>query len=231
MIDFPTTLIEADPATLYRNGCRLGRGGDWRAAISQLIQAKVLYVIRQQNFVGAANCCNEMAALWAAAGLDDAADACREEAQTWLHYSNQSSDGQGDAQDAGTRTRPNTDDAAMHVEEVLADIKNPAVRASLQSLLQDSKLCADGFNELLRFLTTAQHRRTPNFTLVAVFGLYCSGYTREAIVKRLKCSRQTVRNYITASYQAFGLQQQDFRRQRRARRERLVALAQERGFL
>ena len=77
---------------------------------------------------------------------------------------------------------------------------------------------------------TAAHHPKPNPTLLAVFGLYVNGIDREEIAEQLGCSLPTVRNYITAIYEYFGLKANDFAT-RRARWKALVALAQANQFM
>ena len=97
-------------------------------------------------------------------------------------------------------------------------------------LLAEHKLRRAGLPLHFTYLTTAEHQRTPNATLVAVFGLYLAGLPRGAIAARLLCSEQLVRNYISEIYGRFGVTQAEWP-ERRARLERLRALAREAGYL
>ena len=97
-------------------------------------------------------------------------------------------------------------------------------------LLAEHKLRRAGLPLLFTYLTTAEHQRTPNATLVAVFGLYLAGLARAAIAAQLQCSKQLVRNYIGEIYGRFGVIQAAWP-ERRMRFEELRALARNAGFV
>ncbi len=100
----------------------------------------------------------------------------------------------------------------------------------LTELLQQGLLRREGFARLQAELITADHRKTPNPTLLAVFGLYVNGYSRDVIAEKLECSVPNIRNYITLLYQQFGLDPEGFTT-RRSRQQRLVEMARARGFI
>ena len=110
-----------------------------------------------------------------------------------------------------------------HLEEC------PAKQVLLE-LLGKGYLLVDGYSRLEAELTTAKLRRSPNVTLMAVFVLHTRNVKRTVIAKRLGCSIENVRNYITRIYQQFGLPMKGFR-SREERRQRLVAIARERGYI
>ncbi len=109
-------------------------------------------------------------------------------------------------------------------------VRDPHTRAVLMQLLAEHKLRRAGLPLLFTYLTTAEHQRTPNATLVAVFGLYLAGLPRAAIAAQLQCSKQLVRNYIGEIYGRFGVIQAAWP-ERRTRFEELRALAREAGFV
>ena len=100
----------------------------------------------------------------------------------------------------------------------LAFVKDPHIRAVLMQLLAEHKLRRAGLPFLFAHLTTAEHQRTPNATLVAVFGLYLAGLPRAAIAARLQCSEQLVRNYISEIYGRFGVTQTEWPERRAGHR-------------
>jgi DNA-binding NarL/FixJ family response regulator len=111
----------------------------------------------------------------------------------------------------------------------LDEVANAQVRAVLEDLLLSGLLRWEGFDRLWAELRTANQRHAANPMLLAVFGLYVSGREREEIRSQLGCSEATVRNYVTAIYDHFGLT--EFHGSRRERRLRLVALAQGQGLI
>lgn len=111
----------------------------------------------------------------------------------------------------------------------LDQVASTQVRAVLEELLLGGLLRWESFDRLWAELHTASQRHSTNPTLVAVFGLYVNGFEREEICARLGCSAATVRNYVTAIYDHFGLT--EFRGPRRERRQQLVALAREQGLV
>jgi tetratricopeptide (TPR) repeat protein len=112
----------------------------------------------------------------------------------------------------------------------LAHLPDSASKRVLRGLLQEGLLRRAEFARLQEELTTARLRRTPNATVLAVFGLYVNGYSRTQIAERVECSLENVRNYITLIYHQFGLPSSEFHN-RRERWRRLVELARERGFI
>lgn len=118
------------------------------------------------------------------------------------------------------------DGAAIRLDHV----KDARIRQLLETLLAQGVLRRSGFKRLQERLTTAQDRRTPNHVLVAVFGLYLGGATREEIAERVGRSVDTVRNYITTLYATFDLPQSHFRNDVE-RRQRLVEVSKEEGFI
>ena len=97
-------------------------------------------------------------------------------------------------------------------------------------LLCNGELQAERYPYLEQELMTANYRRLPNVTLLAVFGLYINGVSRNEIATQLECSIENVRNYITQIYRHFGIAARAFST-RRARWQRLVEIARERGFI
>lgn len=119
--------------------------------------------------------------------------------------------------------------AGHHLPE-LAHLPDSPSKRALTTLLQNGQLRRERFNELEARFTTAQRRRKPNPTALAVFGLYIHGYSREEIAVQLNCSVANVRNYITLTYHHFGLPN-DSAASREARRQHLVQLARARGYI
>ncbi|MEZ4727698.1 MAG: hypothetical protein R3E79_11260 [Caldilineaceae bacterium] len=112
----------------------------------------------------------------------------------------------------------------------LAHLKESPSKHVLRDLLTQGNLCPELYPVLERELMTAPQRQLPNPTIVAVFGLYVNGFTRNDIAKRLACSMENVRNYITAIYQYFGLPAHHYKG-REIRRQKLIELARVRGFI
>lgn len=112
---------------------------------------------------------------------------------------------------------------------ILASSPDDTVRAVLEELISTGCLAAAGLPHLSTLLTTAEKRSTPNPTLVAVFGLYVHGATREEIARRLSLSEAAVRNYVTLIYRIFGLAYKP--RQRKERQRSLRTLALNAGFI
>ena len=100
----------------------------------------------------------------------------------------------------------------------------------IEELLDQGNLRAEAYRELEAELMTAANRLTPNPTIIAVFGLYVKGWTRAEIAKELQCSTENVRNYITIIYNHFALPAFRFHK-REARRQKLIEVAQARGFI
>lgn len=100
----------------------------------------------------------------------------------------------------------------------------------VEQLVQQGVFASDRLPALLRRLTTAAVRLTPNWTLTAVFGLYLAGYTRNEIATQLHCSIPTVRNYINTIYHIFDLPQGRIRGQK-ARRAQLQERARHEGLI
>ena len=113
---------------------------------------------------------------------------------------------------------------------LLAHLPEVPGKAALMWLLRDGALRADRYPFLEQELMTANYRRLPNVTMLAVFGLYINGVSRTDIATQLECSIENVRNYITQIYQHFGVSAQAFST-RRARWQRLVEVSRERGFI
>jgi len=112
----------------------------------------------------------------------------------------------------------------------LAHLPDTTSKQILQELLARGELRPDVYSTLERELTTANHRHSPNPTIIAVFGLYIMGMSRGNIAKQLACSVENVRNYITFIYQYFDLPAHQYKG-REARRQKLIKLARERGFI
>jgi tetratricopeptide (TPR) repeat protein len=112
---------------------------------------------------------------------------------------------------------------------VLGTIHEPRVRAVLSELLAMRRLRASALPKLAERLTGSGQSRRPNPTLLAVFGLYLYGATRQEIALRLHISSNVVRNYINQIYQAFRLSYQAS--QRDERRRQLWDLAQQAGYV
>ena len=100
----------------------------------------------------------------------------------------------------------------------------------IEELLDQGNLRAEAYRELEAELMTATNRLTPNPTIIAVFGLYVKGWSRAEIAEELECSTENVRNYITIIYNHFGLPAFRFHK-REARRQKLIEVAQARGFI
>ncbi len=113
--------------------------------------------------------------------------------------------------------------------DVLDGVRKESVRSVLEEHLLDGRLRWEGFHELWSELVSANHRRTPNPSMVAVFALFVNGASRREIAGRLGCAASTVRNHITVIYHHFGLP--DPGGQRHIRQDRLVEIACERGFI
>lgn len=116
------------------------------------------------------------------------------------------------------------------VFELVAHLPNGPAKEVLVTLLESDQLCPAAYPRLERELMTAMRRPKPNPTLMAVFGLYVNGATREEIAERLDCSLPGVRNYITAIYEHFEVTTAGFPTRRR-RWKSLVAVAQAKGFV
>lgn len=112
----------------------------------------------------------------------------------------------------------------------LGNLPEGPSKRTIAALLRSGHLSPEGFDRLQTELRPAQVRPKANSTLLAVFALYTNGYSRQEIAIRLGCSLANVRNYITLIYQHFGINAQDFST-RAERRQALIALARERGFL
>jgi tetratricopeptide (TPR) repeat protein len=116
------------------------------------------------------------------------------------------------------------------IDELVAHLPNRPAKAVLIRLLQRGDLCPVAYPRLEQELMTAMRRPKPNLTLMAIFGLYVNGATREEIAEEVKCSLPSVRNYITAIYEHFGVGTEGFAT-RRARWQRLVAVVKGKGFV
>lgn len=112
----------------------------------------------------------------------------------------------------------------------LAFVQDDHIRAVLMQLVAEGKLRRSGLPLLFTKLTTAEHQRTPNPTLVAVFGLYLAGLLREEIAKRLDYSVPLVRNYINQIYARFNVTKEEWPKTTE-RKERLRTFAREAGFV
>jgi len=113
---------------------------------------------------------------------------------------------------------------------LLAHLPEGAGKMVLLSLLREGRLRADRYPLLEQELMTANYRRSPNVTLLAVFGLYTTGASRAEIAEQLACSVENVRNYITQIYHHFGVAAETFST-RKARWQRLVEIVRQRGFI
>ena len=100
----------------------------------------------------------------------------------------------------------------------------------VEQLLREGKLDRTHFPRLQAELRTSDHFRTPNPTLVATFGLYLNGATREEIAEALGCSMLTIRNYISLIYHHFGVAT-DQGLGGHARRQQLLAITCNKGFI
>ena len=114
--------------------------------------------------------------------------------------------------------------------DLVAHLPDERAKRVLLTLLDSGQLLPAAYPRLEQALMTAAHHPKPNPTLLAVFGLYVNGIDREEIAEQLGCSLPTVRNYITAIYEYFGLKANDFVT-RRARWKQLVTRAKECGFI
>jgi tetratricopeptide (TPR) repeat protein len=114
--------------------------------------------------------------------------------------------------------------------DLVAHLPDERAKRVLLTLLDSGQLLPAAYPRLEQALMTAAHHPKPNPTLLAVFGLYVNGVDRDEIAEQLGCSLPTVRNYITAIYEYFGLKAKDFAT-RRARWKALVALAQASQFI
>jgi ATP/maltotriose-dependent transcriptional regulator MalT len=114
--------------------------------------------------------------------------------------------------------------------DLVAHLPDEQAKRVLLTLLESEQLRPAAYPRLEQELITAAHHPKPNPTLLAVFGLYVNGVEREEIAEQLSCSLPTVRNYITAIYEHFGLKANDFT-SRRARWKALVTLAQASQFI
>ncbi len=113
---------------------------------------------------------------------------------------------------------------------VLAHLTDGPAKQILQNQIESGQLRVDGYLQLESALVTAKQRRHPNATLIAVFALHVVGIRRGVIAERLECSVENVRNYITKIYQHFALPASAFH-SREERRQRLVKIARERGYI
>jgi DNA-binding CsgD family transcriptional regulator len=112
----------------------------------------------------------------------------------------------------------------------LSHLGNTPSKSVLYELLNSGNLRLETYPLLEQELTTASRRQRPNATILAVFGLYINGYTRDEIAKRLECSVENVRNYITVIYHHFDLPDHQYKG-RELRRQKLIELARERGYI
>jgi tetratricopeptide (TPR) repeat protein len=119
---------------------------------------------------------------------------------------------------------------AGHNLPELAHLPDSPGKRALTMLIQNGQLRSERYRDLETELTTAQRRRKPNPTALAVFGLYLHGYSREEIATQLGCSAANVRNYITVAYRHFGLPS-DKPASRELRRRHLLQLARARGYI
>jgi len=113
---------------------------------------------------------------------------------------------------------------------LLAHLPEGPGKMVLLTLLRDGRLRADRYPLLEQELMTASYRRSPNVTLLAVFGLYIMGTSRAHIAEQLDCSVENVRNYITQIYHHFGVAATTFTT-RKARWQRLVEIVRQHGFI
>ena len=116
------------------------------------------------------------------------------------------------------------------IDELVFHLPDCPAKTVVITLLRNGQLCPATYPKLEYTLMTAIHRPKPNLTLLAIFGLYVNGVTREVIVEQLDCSLPGVRNYITAIYEHFGVGTEGFAT-RRARWQRLVEVVTGLGFL
>lgn len=113
---------------------------------------------------------------------------------------------------------------------ILAHLEESPAKQILQDHVETGQLRLDGYAQLETELITAKQRRNPNSTLLAVFTLHLRGVKRTAIADRLGCSVENVRNYITHIYRHFDLPSRHFH-SREERRQHLVSIARERGYV
>jgi tetratricopeptide (TPR) repeat protein len=113
---------------------------------------------------------------------------------------------------------------------ILAHLEDSLAKQILQAQLESGHLRAEGYPHIEAALMTAKQRRHPNPTLLAVFVLHLFGVKRTAIAERLDCSVENVRNYITTIYHHFKLPASNYR-SREERRQHLVKIARERGYI
>lgn len=116
------------------------------------------------------------------------------------------------------------------IAELVAHLHDGPAKAVVIDLLRSGQLAAAAYPRLEQELMTAMRRPKPNPTLIAVFGLYVNGVSREEIAEQLECSLPGVRNYITAIYEHFGVGTDGFKT-RRARWQRLVGAVRVRGLV
>lgn len=126
---------------------------------------------------------------------------------------------------------------ALRLQQMITGTADPVAhlpaspsKQVLEELLAQAHLRAEAYHELEAELMTATNRLTPNATIIAVFGLYLQGWSRADIAAELQCSTENVRNYITIIYNHFGLPAYRFHK-REARRQKLIDVAQTRGFI
>ena len=112
---------------------------------------------------------------------------------------------------------------------VLGETLDPPVRAVLADLLTRRRLLPESLNDLTSLLMTAEQRKSPNPTLVAVFGLFVQGVSRKEIAAQLHLSTPTVRNYINHIFKSFDLPYNPAERD--VRRQQLRARALAAGYI
>jgi len=113
---------------------------------------------------------------------------------------------------------------------ILEHLDDSPAKQILQSQIEAGSLRPDGFLRLEGELMTAKLRRHPNVTLLAVFALHVRGVKRGTIAKKLGCSVENVRNYITTIYHRFELPAAECH-SREERRQRLAKIVRERGYI
>ncbi len=127
---------------------------------------------------------------------------------------------------------------AAHLQAAIANESWPELaswpagpgKRVVEQLLLEGKLNREYFPRLQAKLRTADHFRTPNPTLVATFGLYVNGATREAIAQALGCSIFTTRHYISVIYQHFDIASNQALGSH-LRRQQLLILARACGYI